>query len=113
MTPEIQSIQIKWLEALESDKHQQHHGSLSNAIRPKGGSRTLPEDPSFCCLGVFCEITSWEYASQGLGGCALNVRGLKALGMSLDNQQSAMILNDTKKCSFPEIATYFRKLWNL
>ncbi len=120
--PELKDRRERWLRALEG-------GSF------KQGTGQLRENDRYCCLGVACKISGLgeyddddmyrvdkEIDSADLAGLP-SVR--KVLGMTSPQAHVAACLNDgdnmiygvqdvnpeNKKCSFKEIAAFFRKIW--
>lgn len=98
---EVKENRERWIKALESGEFRQTKGQLKKRNR-------------YCCLGVWCEISTWEYAIDEAGDyeTELNKDGRRALGMSADQMTEAIDLNDDGM-KFKEIAAYFRKTWRM
>lgn len=90
-------VKAKWIKALRSGKYKQGEGQLRNT-RDVGGV-----DPTFCCLGVLCEIdpkvffdsanTAWAGSvSMGYGG--LDVGGRQRFEIPIRVEKRLIELND-------------------
>lgn len=99
-------LKAKWVEALRSGKYKQGRGTL----RRKNGT--------FCCLGVLCDVESpdgWmaepligNYIERvdGCGPGYLPVRIAEAAALMTKDQEYLVVLNDSDRASFSEIANY-------
>lgn len=83
----------KWLKALRSGKFNQKQGLL------KIGN-------GFCCLGVLCEVTGTNFQ---LGQCQLKEEQLTKFGLKENTQQTLIKMNDIKRFTFKQIASYVSK----
>lgn len=106
MNPEIKT---KWVAALRSGYYIQGTGVL----RSQGNK--------FCCLGVLCDIidpSKWMRGSASCysynshndpkeGGIPQGLR--EELGISKAQSGQLIVMNDTKKNLFDEIATYIEE----
>lgn len=111
-TEQIKEHRLKWIEALESGDFSQTKGQLADST-------------GFCCLGVACKISD-NYKLTNNFNFGLNYNGeivewvgtfhpsiREYLDMHPYDVNQAVYMNDTQSKSFPEIAAYFRTLWNL
>jgi hypothetical protein len=83
-----------WLEALNSGKYNQTRKLMADDT----GRFT-----SYCCLGVACVLTGHEPARGG-DLSADYVRTREWLGLDCYQESAFINLNDTRCCSFAEIA---------
>jgi hypothetical protein len=96
-----------WLAALESGKYQQARGKLKRISREK--------TPSFCCLGVVCDLNVKAGGPEWDGRDYLNTSAhlptsLHSFLAITDTEAITLInLNDIRKMSFKEIAAHIRK----
>lgn len=100
-----QDTQQEWIDALRSGEYEQ----TRNTIR---------DDRGMCCLGVLCDIVDpegWEtfgprVHAHNLGQCGepaeLDVDLLRAAGISREDAQRLVELNDVYRASFDEIADW-------
>lgn len=104
----------KWIETLRSGKYKQ-------------GQRELRNGDHFCCLGVLCDLvdsTGWEPAQEGFGyyyqgthkdgtpharSGFLTDNVAAETGLSRDDQERLVELNDRKSFNFNEIAQYIEE----
>ena len=113
------SIAMKWARALESGRYKQNQGALR--------TKNFEGKPSYCCLGVLCNITKttkWEH-KNGCNGQLYGEAGvlpqeiMKKTGISTANpivrtdegDTSLVNLNDKLNYSFKQIAKIIRKEW--
>ena len=87
-----------WLDALRSGKYTQGFGGLNT-------------HGTFCCLGVACDVYApdkWEerggYCGHPFGAGTMNFDGRKTFGMSVDEADALIEMNDSHQKSFHEIA---------
>lgn len=110
------SWKTKWLAALRSGKYKQGQSTL-RAVDDKGRK-------SFCCLGVLCDITSgrsWDHneftASENavwlkgvkLGSGDLTAEGCDKYGITMEEVDMLVELNDNDGASFKKIAKHIEK----
>lgn len=106
------NLKTLWVSALRSGKYKQ-------------GDCYLQREDSYCCLGVLCEVagfkkqqredgTYWfqdpntgEYVQQEFEDAA------KSLGISQSEQKTLILLNDSMKCSFDQIALFINNVIRL
>ena len=109
-----QEMKIKWLEALRSGKYKQAVSRLM--LKDHRGQR-------YCCLGVLCEISGlgeWteepSYSNvhefiYNRGHFASNLPPAmrEALGISDDDIETLVNMNDLTKASFTQIADWIER----
>lgn len=94
----------KWLKALRSGEYKQ-------------GGGYLQRDGKFCCLGVLCEIAEVPFTLAPLnireyrdaGQYHLDERLLERFGLSIDDQEELVRMNDILGNSFAEIVDYIEE----
>ena len=103
------TIKKKWLAALRSDKFTQGEGSLK---------RTQDGTVRHCCLGVLCEamgvkwkkpVGSTGYYSYKGSVATLPQKIMDEAKISLDTAHKLIEMNDEKKRSFKQIASYIER----
>lgn len=112
-------LKTKWVNALRSDEYKQGRSRL---VQGKG------DHQAFCCLGVLCEVAGFDrvkpvdanaaemyvnyvnpYARQGEYDkltTSLDDDALKGLGMTADQQETLVTMNDLQNRNFNEIADW-------
>lgn len=104
-----------WLAALESGKFKQDTGQLR---RPKVDGKSY----GYCCLGVLSKVA----AQQGVGSFTKETYELDGLterecllpslrtvvGLTANQCDTLMNMNDDEDRTFDEIATHLRALWS-
>lgn len=85
-----QELRDKWTAALRSDDYKQCQNTLRR-VKPY-----KPTVPSYCCLGVLCEVAEQPFRYKRLG----------AMGLTSFNQSLLMHLNDRENWTFPQIADW-------
>ncbi len=103
-----------WLKRLESGKVKQTQSSLVGRLY--GDNKTL----GYCCLGVLGQCTKfdggdgfdssgWEDFVEGdFTDTELPTTVRKFMGITLEEQSSLIVMNDSQGASFKEIAAYIR-----
>ena len=100
-------VMKKWVEALRSGEYKQGIGWL------------VDNDDNFCCLGVLCNIApasirdewvftdgDWRMDGEGSG---LSPKFRKWSGVTCDEEDRLVILNDRERESFETIADYIEE----
>lgn len=101
-------IKRKWVTALMSGKFKKGIGALT--------STTSKKTSRFCCLGVLCEIShrikrkgdNYLFGKQPRH-LDLPDTFLREIGLSLEEQNILIILNDDKRWSLKKIGKYIEK----
>lgn len=105
-TPE--QVYDLWIEALRSGEYKQTEGQLHD-----------PDENSFCCLGVLCDLArkdggkvnwynDWKsIVEPGSGGLPVFVRNY--IGLSDTDEQKLIEMNDSQTQSFKQIASYIKR----
>lgn len=109
MTPDYKA---SWVRALRSERYKQGRTTLKQVGLDADGVLVA----SYCCMGVLCKVnglldehgssmgenedTSYDYLS-----CHCS----ELFGLSGFEQQLLADMNDVKKCTFDEIATYIEE----
>lgn len=89
-------IKVKWLEALRSGKYKQRRRKLKdNTSNP----------PTYCCLGVLCEVMEVESKSKGYPDDEI----LMKAGLDTDDARDLARWNDAYGRTFEELAEYIEK----
>lgn len=108
-------IKADWLAALRSKKYYQIEGTLKLEREDRGNNK------GHCCLGVLCEIhpnldfgggPDFELFHEGecYGTQAdLPFSVLDEIGLTKDEQDHLIFLNDTENKTFTEIADYIER----
>ena len=98
MTPEMLTT---WTTALRSNKYKQGRIRLRNI------------SDEFCCLGVLCDINGENWTPEGNhyrinneNTCVLTKRLQDKFGLSLDQENHLIKLNDDCKLNFHQIADF-------
>ena len=112
ITPKVKSNRQLWIETLESGKYTQ---TRSSHLRHHG---------RYCCLGVYCKVTTWDNAN--FENECLTEDAKVSLGMTKKQEMQAIDMNDgysplknsflnkeIGKSTFKEIAAHFRKIWKM
>ncbi|CAB4142522.1 hypothetical protein UFOVP434_16 [uncultured Caudovirales phage] len=92
----------KWLTALRSGEYAQTTHTLSNA-------------EGFCCLGVLCDISpkmkleNLAGKERDYSGDTLQDASLKFFGLSSEEQEKLIEMNDDNGKSFKQIANWIEK----
>tara|TARA_Y100001968_G_C19392416_1_gene736362 strand:+ start:486 stop:794 length:309 start_codon:yes stop_codon:yes gene_type:complete len=92
----INEFMKKWAEALRSGEFKQTTGALK-----KGNQHSA----SYCCLGVARELFP-DKINKERGEGILDQESLAVLGISDDEQQTLIDMNDNENKSFKQIADY-------
>lgn len=105
-------LKAKWVKALRSGEYKQGRGYLRQV-----------ESNSFCCLGVLCDIIDpenwreledmYSFSKKSTDGSeyygVMPPETKNMAGVSADEEQRLMEMNDNKHNSFEEIAGYIEK----
>lgn len=99
-------IKDKWVKALRSGEYKQGSGQLFCNV-----------NNSYCCLGVLCKITEVpmhedRYFTFDDGQhyyATISTSFQKSVGLSYEQTDELIIMNDSKKYSFHEIANYIEE----
>lgn len=121
LTKARRHFRVKWLEALESGKYKQNQRAL-RTTRPDGKSY------GYCCLGVLCNLAAQEgvgewdtknkdprlfkYDGEDSVGMIPDTLA-RVVGLTEDELDMAVEMNDHQNKSFKEIAKFFRKKWGV
>ena len=92
-------LKSKWVKALKSGKYKQVREHLRHAGR-------------FCCLGVLCEVAGMERKGKSYSITdenELGYDGCEVVGLSNEQQNTLIRMNDSAKMSFKEIASYIER----
>jgi len=111
-------LKQKWIKMLRSGRYKQGRGHLAK-------QKTENSDWRFCCLGVLCEAAGtkakfitddktryqddFKVARYGDSDATLNENLRRKYGITLDETEKLMELNDNEKWSFKRIATWIEK----
>ncbi len=96
-----------WIAALRSGKYKQTEGQLRYY-------EDWHRKPSFCCLGVLCDLASKDGGAEWVDSCfmdsydVLPTKIRKWMKLSEYKEQYLMIMNDSGQ-SFSTIADYIEK----
>lgn len=105
VTEEIRKNRLKWVKALESGRYKQGRFHLVD-IDDNGGNK-------YCCLGVWGRVSRREEVYTEVCNEALSPLGRRSLGMTKNQEDRAIHMNDSIGSTFKEIAAYFRKIWKI
>ncbi len=109
-----EKIKREWISALESGKYKQTQDTLREYDRVSHRSK-------FCCLGVLCEVLGLQrlrYSETGFNyitpsgvelDTLLDLKTCNLVGLTVDDQETLIGLNDSEELSFKEIAKYIRE----
>ena len=114
------TMKKKWVKALRSGEYQQTRGALCN--------RNSRKKPSYCCLGVLCDVTGLGKWSKLRGEdfvafyfidpkTGKEEEAVTSTPISLDDKYNIerneiinlIHMNDDKGCSFEEIAAFIEE----
>lgn len=104
-------LRDKWVKALTSRKFKQGTGSLH--LKHEG------EAPTFCCLGVLCEVAGVKptekpsgsytvYQYDGMSG-VLSAKLMKEFGIDGDALDTLVGMNDDDGAKFYQIARWIKR----
>jgi hypothetical protein len=100
-----------WVKGLRSGKYKQAHGTLHKSDEDY-------KHPSYCCLGVLCQIKKgvtlekdiYYYKDVGMEGMlSENKDFMEAIGMDNITETTLIGFNDTQKWSFKQIARWIER----
>ena len=102
-------LKAKWIAALRSGEYSQGRGKL------KRNNTEL--QPSFCCLGVLCDIVKpdgWEGLRHNFSGKSVqeeypNLNEMKKIGIYTSTVKKLATMNDDDGLPFSKIADYIEK----
>lgn len=97
------TIKQKWVEALRSGEYPQTIRSL-HCEEPRTAHDGVPISIGYCCLGVLLKVVqpvNTLYAYHPLDQ--------KPIGLTSEQQDRCMTMNDDQKLSFSEIADVIEK----
>lgn len=99
-------IKEKWLKALRSDDYQQTTG-------------TLCDEKGYCCLGVLLDVvdkSQWRKTPLGTTSWGerqlsvdLDKKAMDEIGVTFEQQENLIEMNDNEYCSFREIANWIEE----
>lgn len=109
-------LKRRWVRALRSEKYQQGRGMLRRTNEDNGEPLVVP---TYCCLGVLCEVQKVPRARHGgynFGRAAgVSIGTVKGKLRRLLNEDHYDIvdklidMNDDQRCSFSKIADYIER----
>lgn len=98
----------RWLKALRSEEYEQGTGTLRDSFDYEQSGYVPGGVKRFCCLGVLCDIAGvrWKPGDEGckFGKDSINDIGLTFFGLTDQDQELCVTLNDEKSRSFKQIA---------
>lgn len=104
-------LRDKWTAALRDGSHQQGRATLCYEFHD--GMR------AYCCIGVLCDVADpqgWRHNSvvashidHQWGETQLSIRGLREVGLTEEEQEELVYLNDVDKLDFPAIADWVER----
>jgi len=103
------ALKAKWTEALDSGKYPQTIGLLHRTTQPQ------VQAPGYCCLGVLCEVAGLKQNPFGhfkmVDGWASDEPSSEQLaewGMTIDEANDLIEMNDGDNLPFPEISEWIK-----
>lgn len=106
------ALKTKWTEALDSEKYAQVRGVL-HRTEPQ---QRIGDEPGYCCLGVLCEVAGLEQNAfghfkmvDGWAGSEPSPAQLAEWGITIDEANDLIQMNDNDRLPFPEISEWIKE----
>lgn len=99
--PMKKELRDKWVAALRSGEYIQGQETLRDTL-----------NNTYCCLGVLCKVSgspNWDGEHMHGDYAFLQACAQKELGISAEDANRCVLLNDKEGKSFPEIADYIEQ----